>query len=276
MVRRLGIKLAVVGTAFCAVALLPALAPGAASLTITKSDSADPVVEKTDLTYTIEVANSGADAAEGVVVTDRLPAGLKFISVTSTQGSACDRSGRRIECPLGTIPSGAGATIEILVQPRRDGRITNNATVKSTSPYTEDRSDSEVTNVSNAPPPPRCRGLAANIVGSDAADNLIGTDKRDVIVARGGDDVITALDGDDVICSGSGNDTIRGNAGNDIAGGGRGNDRMRGGRGADRLNGGADNDVIGGGGGNDTLTGGRGFDRCAGGRGRDVERSCER
>ncbi len=72
-------------------ALVPALAPAAASLTITKTDSADPVVAGTNFTYTIAVTNSGSDPATGVVVTDRLPSGLDFVSMTSSQGAACNR-----------------------------------------------------------------------------------------------------------------------------------------------------------------------------------------
>jgi Ca2+-binding RTX toxin-like protein len=98
------------------------------------------------------------------------------------------------------------------------------------------------------PPPSRCAGRAATIVGTARADVLRGTPGPDVIVALGGNDTITGARGDDVVCAG------------------RGNDRVRGDRGRDRLFGGP---------GNDRLSGGAGRDACAGGIGRD-RATCER
>lgn len=145
---------------------------------------------------------------------------------------------------------------------------------------------------------PRCAGLKATIVGSNASQKIVGTPKRDVIVARGGNDVIDGRGGRDVICGGSGNDTIRsgagaggllyGDAGRDllIAGdddlglyGGAGNDVLRtthrdtlleGGAGNDVITGGAHADVIDGGPGNDRIRAGGGNDRLVtGGSGND-------
>lgn len=56
-------------------------------LTITKTDSPDPVVAGQTVTYTIDVTNSGPSDATTVVLTDNLPDGIKITSVTGTVGS---------------------------------------------------------------------------------------------------------------------------------------------------------------------------------------------
>lgn len=99
------------------------------------------------------------------------------------------------------------------------------------------------------PPPPKCSGRDATIVGSSHRDKITGTPQADVIVSGGGADVISGRGGDDVICSGAGNDSVLGN---------RGGDFINGGTGADSIDSGPGffDDVIGGPG-DDTLDGGR-------------------
>lgn len=53
-----------------------------ADVTITKSDSVDPVTAGQNLIYTLSVTNAGPNAAADVVVTDAIPAGTSFVSVT--------------------------------------------------------------------------------------------------------------------------------------------------------------------------------------------------
>lgn len=67
----------------------------------------------------------------------------------------------------------------------------------------------------NAAAPPRCHGLVATIIGTDATELITGTPGPDVIVARGGNDRIFAGRGDDVVCAGKGADLLWGGAGDD-------------------------------------------------------------
>jgi uncharacterized repeat protein (TIGR01451 family) len=90
------------------------------------------------LVYTLTVANAGPAAADGVTVTDPLPAGTTFVSCTASQGTcagpAAGTNGT-VVASLGTIPNGGGATITIqttVVAPA--GSIRNTATVTSTTP----------------------------------------------------------------------------------------------------------------------------------------------
>jgi uncharacterized repeat protein (TIGR01451 family) len=78
------------------------------------------------------VTNNGAPTmpatTSGVVVTDTLPAGVTFVSATPSVGTCSGTS--TVTCNLGTFPSGAVATIDIVVHaPNVTGTITNTATV---------------------------------------------------------------------------------------------------------------------------------------------------
>jgi uncharacterized repeat protein (TIGR01451 family) len=111
----------------------------AADLTLTKTDSPDPVRVRANLTYSVNVQNIGPAAAPGVTLVDRLPADAVFVSVTATQGS-CTRTGKGsrdgdLTCALGTINAAAGATVTIVVSPSSGGvTLTNTATVGANAP----------------------------------------------------------------------------------------------------------------------------------------------
>ena len=102
----------------------------AADVSITKVDTPDPVHVGKYLTYTIGVANAGPAPATAVTVKDTLPSTEEFRSLKTSQGK-CTRSGQAITCSLGTIASGRGATITIVVKPKTAGTVTNTATVSA-------------------------------------------------------------------------------------------------------------------------------------------------
>jgi uncharacterized repeat protein (TIGR01451 family) len=109
-------------------------------LSLTKTDSPDPVVAGTNLTYTIQVSNSGPSSAPNVVVTDALSAQVSFVSATPSQGSC--QSGvvpgdpaKPLKCNLGALANGGAATLSVVVTVKSDvptGTIlVNNAEVAS-------------------------------------------------------------------------------------------------------------------------------------------------
>jgi len=120
----------------------------AADLSLTKSDSPDPVLVGQQLTYTLSVHNSGPAAATGTSLTDTLPSGVTFDSATPTQGS-CSQASGTVTCSLGTIASGVNAGVEIKVTPQAAGSITNQASVSSSvsDPSLANNSASAVTTV---------------------------------------------------------------------------------------------------------------------------------
>jgi uncharacterized repeat protein (TIGR01451 family) len=246
-----------------------------ADLSLSKSDSPDPVVENALLTYTLEVDNGGPDPATTVVVSDDLPSQVDPISTDASVGN-CEIQGKKVSCELGTLDSGASATVTIEVRAKKAGLITNTASVESNvaDPQGANNEESENTTVTAAPEAATCKKKAGTIEGTDAGEPLTGTDGNDVILARGGDDQVNAGDGKDLICAGDGNDLIRAGGGNDFVKGQGGSDTAKGQIGRDTLKGNRGPDNLKGGRGNDLLAGGKGRDRCKGGAGSDTLRGC--
>ena len=94
----------------------------AADLSLSKTDSPDPVPAGELLTYTLTVHNSGPQDATGVSLSDTLPVGVTFESATPTQGS-CSEDGGTVSCTLGTLADEASASVEIDVTPQSAGTI---------------------------------------------------------------------------------------------------------------------------------------------------------
>jgi uncharacterized repeat protein (TIGR01451 family) len=114
----------------------------AADLSLAKADAPDPAAVRAPLTYTLNVTNNGPNAAPDVHVLDTLPAGVDFVSASSGD---CTLSAGQVDCALGTLLSGAGATVEITVTPRARGVITNTARVGSSAPDPDTANNSATT-----------------------------------------------------------------------------------------------------------------------------------
>ncbi|MGC9516472.1 MAG: hypothetical protein ACP5C3_02085, partial [Methanomicrobiales archaeon] len=80
------------------------------------------------LTYTITATNYGPDTATGVEVTDILPAGLKFISSTTTQGTYNSNTGI---WDVGTIEKSKSAVLKIVVQVVKSNTSIENTATKT-------------------------------------------------------------------------------------------------------------------------------------------------
>jgi uncharacterized repeat protein (TIGR01451 family) len=119
----------------------------ATDLSVTKSDSPDPVQRNRNLSYTIVVTNNGS-SADPASLTDLLPSGVRFVSATSTAGS-CAQAGTTVTCELGTLSAGASATVTIVVKPMTVGTITNTAQVTGLQPDPDlnNNTDTETTTV---------------------------------------------------------------------------------------------------------------------------------
>jgi uncharacterized repeat protein (TIGR01451 family) len=81
------------------------------------------------LTYEIIVTNNGPAAATGVALTDTLPAGLSFGSMTASQGSCTPVDPRTMTCTLGNLASGASAIATLVGTPTTTATITNTTRV---------------------------------------------------------------------------------------------------------------------------------------------------
>ena len=118
-----------------------------ADLSITKSDSADPVLAGLSFTYTITVQNIGRSTATNVVVADTLPTG---VTLTKSIGCNQDPDGTPT-CSLGAIESGAtkSFTVTVTVDRTTSGTISNTATVATdtTDPNPANNSATETTTI---------------------------------------------------------------------------------------------------------------------------------
>jgi len=101
------------------------------NLEIVNTDAPDPVTAGNQLTYSLTVRNNGIAYAPGVTVTDTLGSDVKFVSVSSSQGSCVhdgSATGGEVTCFLGTLAEADAApldeaTISITVQVNCDTRV---------------------------------------------------------------------------------------------------------------------------------------------------------
>ena len=110
-------------------ATLNVVSPTSVDLSLTKTASPNPGQVGISLTYRIIATNNGPATATNVTITDTLPAGVTFVSATTTQGN-CNGSGP-VSCSLGSLAVDNRAIITIVVTPSASGQITNSATVSA-------------------------------------------------------------------------------------------------------------------------------------------------
>lgn len=104
-----------------------------------------PFTAGSNVTFTITIANAGPDAATNVVATDTLPAGATLVSATPSQGTC--GSGAPVVCSVGTLASGAAATITIVMQTS----VTPGAQVNSVTVTANEIDPDGVNNAQTAP-----------------------------------------------------------------------------------------------------------------------------
>jgi len=130
-----------------------------ADLSVTKTDSPDPVIRGDNITYTVIVANNGPSSGANVSLSDTVPSNTKFVSNSGAAGWSCTNppvKGARtgtITCTRSSLASGASATFTIVVEVNsgtREGTIiTNTATLSSSTsdPNTGNNSATAMTTV---------------------------------------------------------------------------------------------------------------------------------
>ena len=131
------------------------LSAQSADLTVTVSDSPDPVSVGTNLTYTITVSNAGPNDATGVSLTVEIPVNTTFVSLAAPAGSAT------VTPPVGgtgavtairtKFAAGTTAVFSMVVNVNSTAffgtTLSNTATVTSTTPdpNAANNSDTETT-----------------------------------------------------------------------------------------------------------------------------------
>jgi uncharacterized repeat protein (TIGR01451 family) len=100
----------------------------AADLAISISDSPDPVVVRSNLTYQIVVTNRGPSTATGVTLSGNLPPGVTLVSSNTTQG-IITINGSSVNVDIGTLNNNAAVTVTLKVFATVNGTITFSAAV---------------------------------------------------------------------------------------------------------------------------------------------------
>jgi uncharacterized repeat protein (TIGR01451 family) len=147
-----------------------------ADLSVTISESADPVVAGNELTYTVNVTNNGPNVASGVVLNNGLSPDVSFVSADAPQ-RFCNEFNGTVICDLGGIGVGVTIPVTIVVKPNEgmtrfptEGKaITNAAFVRAneSDPDMSNNSRSESTTAlpnPNAPPSVQIQSPATDAI----------------------------------------------------------------------------------------------------------------
>jgi uncharacterized repeat protein (TIGR01451 family) len=123
--------------------------PPEADLSVTQSDSPDPVPGLQVLNYTISVANAGPNPATSLVVQDSLPTGTTFSSAGGS-GWSCGEAAGLVTCTRTSLDVEPAPAISIQVTvPDTAGTLTNTASViaAEADPVAGDNTSTEQTTV---------------------------------------------------------------------------------------------------------------------------------
>jgi uncharacterized repeat protein (TIGR01451 family) len=88
-----------------------------ADLSITNTNTPNPVIAGNNITYTVVVTNNGAAAASTVAFSEAIPANTTFVSATPSPatGWSCSVVSGTLTCSNATLASGASATFTVVV-----------------------------------------------------------------------------------------------------------------------------------------------------------------
>jgi uncharacterized repeat protein (TIGR01451 family) len=105
--------------------------PNSVDIAVTITGAADPAPKSLPFIYAIAVTNNGPANATGVTVTNPLPAGLSYVTATTSQGSVGFSSGT-LTGSLGALAAGAGAVVTLTINATNTGSIVDTAFVGAT------------------------------------------------------------------------------------------------------------------------------------------------
>jgi uncharacterized repeat protein (TIGR01451 family) len=110
--------------------------PSQADVSIIKTASPEPVNQGTNLTYTLKVTNAGPAIAQGVAVSDTLPAQVTYGSASSSQGTCTGTT--TVSCTIGTLSVGSVAIVTINVTANTFSSATLSSNTASVTATTSD------------------------------------------------------------------------------------------------------------------------------------------
>ncbi len=151
----------------------------------------DSIAVGADLTYSLAVSNQGPASAINVVVTNRLPDNVNFVSATASQGS-CSQAGGVVTCTIGNLGVNGIATVEIIVTTTTTGNLTATVgvTALNTDPNLANNGATATTAVLNPPMIVTSPTSLTRVPGQSAAFTVTATgDSLSYQWQKGGVDV---------------------------------------------------------------------------------------
>jgi uncharacterized repeat protein (TIGR01451 family) len=120
-----------------------------ADLSLSASAAPEPVGVNSNLVYSIVITNQGPNVASGVTVSNRIPAGVNFVSAT---GGATPTNGVLL-VNLGSLTNGAVTNVQVIVQLTAAGKLTNFFQIfaDQTDPVLTNNFASVISTVTNTP-----------------------------------------------------------------------------------------------------------------------------
>ena len=139
--------------------------------------------------YALTVTNKGPDTATNVQLADPAPAGITYLTATSSQGT-CTVAPALVTCSLGTLAPGQTVTIAITGRSDTVGSHTNTATVtgaggRETNPADNTASAVTVTPAPVTPPTPKPKPHPTPCLALNVTPKMIKADgKPDKVVVK--------------------------------------------------------------------------------------------
>jgi uncharacterized repeat protein (TIGR01451 family) len=171
--------------------------PQQADLQVTKSVS-NPTPNVGDtVTFTVTVSNAGPDSATNVQLNDLLPAGLTFLSATSSQGAYDSSTG---SWTIGTVSTAAAQTLQIVARVVSPTAVTNTATISHSDQYDPNGGN----NSASATETPQQADLGLTKSVSNASPNVGDTITYTVNLTNNGPNTATGVTVADLLPAGLG------------------------------------------------------------------------
>lgn len=164
-----------------------------ADLSLTKVASNNTPNVGSNITFTLAVSNAGPSAATNVAVQDQLPAGYTYVSDIPSQGTYVAGTG---VWTVGTVNSGASATLQITVTVNATGSYANTAQVSASDQGDPDSTPNnnatgEDDQATNTPVPVGVADLSLTKVASNNTPNVGSNITFTITVNNGGPSIAT-------------------------------------------------------------------------------------
>lgn len=149
--------------------------PPQADLALAKTATPDPVQVSSTLTYTLTVTNNGPAIATGVTIQDTLPAGIT-LQTTMPGAPVCTVAGTTVRCALGSVASGASATVTLSGMVTAAHGLTNTASVGAQEPDPNPGDNTATVTTTGNTPPLADNDVATTTPNTPVTINVLGND----------------------------------------------------------------------------------------------------